>query len=109
MDMMHPFLIFILALGLPVMFFLLLLGPFYAGICAALYVYYGEQIQEYFYDPAYMIDLYGAVYNYWQQNKALLGFTDFILPVFGPLLVGVLLGLFWCHLFIRYIKSIFHI
>lgn len=106
---MHPFVIFMLALGLPALFFLLLIGPVYGGICAALYVYYGETVQEYFYDPSYMIDLYGAVYAYWQQNAALLGFNAFVLPVFGPPLAGALLGLFWCYLFIRYVRNIFRV
>ncbi len=100
---------FLLALMLPVLFCMLLLGPAYAGVCVALYFYYGEEMQDHFYDPAYMIDLYGVVYYYWEENHAMLNFADFVLPVFGPFVVGVLLGMYWCFLFVRYVKNIFHI
>lgn len=105
---MDPVLMFILALSLPLMFALLLVGPIYGGMCVALYLFYGQSVKEYFYDPGSIIDLYGTVYNYWQINHELLGFKDFLLPVFGPFALGVLLGGYWCYLFVKYIKNIFH-
>lgn len=106
---MDPILMIIIALALPGFFCLLLFAPAYGGLCAAMYLFYGAQVKPFFYDPLYMIELYDTVYNYWLVNRDLLSFMDFLLPVFGPFMVGSLLGLYWCLLFIKYVKNIFRI
>ncbi len=106
---MDPIFMFVIALGLPGFFFLLLMGPAYGGLCASMYLFYGEKIKPFFYDPPFMFDLYETVYNYWRTNHELLGWMDFIMPVFGPFFIGCLLGVYWCYLFIKYVKSMFRI
>ncbi len=109
MDMMHPFLILGLLIGVPLLFILVMFGPVYAGICGAAYFYYGPEMQAYFYHPAYMIELYESMVDVWQTSEVPLGFSDFILPVFGPLLAGCLVGCWLFYLLIRYIRNIFHV
>lgn len=106
---MDPVLMFIIALSLPVIFAALLFGPIYGGVCVALYFVFGDEAWTHIYEPFYMIDLYDRLYQYWLTYHEMLGWRDFMLPVFGPLVVGTLLGMYWCRLFVRYIKNIWHI
>lgn len=106
---MDPVLMFIVALSLPLLFALLLLGPLYAGLCASLYMVHGDKILPYLYDPPYMIDMFDLLYRHWRTYHEQLGWMDFVLPAFGPSVMGALLGLYWCSLFVRYIKNIWHI
>ncbi len=104
---MNPGMLTFLAVMLPVLLLLLLFGPIYAGMCAGLYFYYGPESMPYFYNPLQVVEVYSTLYDYWQANKAALTFRDFLLPAFGPLLGGVMIGFFLLWWFIRYIRNIF--
>jgi hypothetical protein len=104
---MHPLLALFLLVTVPLLFVLLAAGPIYVAVCAASVLYYGTEMQAYIYNPAYMLDLYRGLLLYATEYAATLSFSDFVLPVLVPLLIGALVGLGLVLLLARYIRNIF--
>ena len=103
---MNPPLIIAIVIMLPLVFFTILCGPVYAGICGGLYFYYGSEIMEYATNVSYMLDAYRGLYLFWAEGGEV-GFSDFLLPVFGPLVAGIFIAFGLFYMMACYIRSIF--
>ncbi len=104
---MSPGIIILMAVFMPIVLLLLLLTPIYIGMIVGLYIQYGDTVLEYIANPAYVINVFESLYSYWQTNQDKLDLFSFTLPVFGPFVLGVLLGLGMFFYFIRYLRRLF--
>lgn len=104
---MNPVLILLLALILPVVMMILLAGPVYAGGYAGLILLYGEEVSKTALQLDFMIDTYEGLFTYWQANQASVGVVEFVLPAFGPIVVGAVSGIVFFVMFIRYLRNVF--
>ena len=104
---MPPILIILSSLGLPLVMLLLLVGPVYAGAFVGIFWLYGEDASESALNVEYQLNTYPALYSYWMQHGELVGWTDFIIPAFLPITIGLLSGLLFFTLFVRYVRGIF--
>jgi hypothetical protein len=104
---MHPALMLTLALSLPAVMMVLLCGPIYAGAYGGLVLLYGNEISTLALQVNYQLDTYEALWAYYLQHQTQVSFVDFLLPAFGPLVVGVLSGVVFFVMFIRYLKNVF--
>lgn len=105
---MNPALLIIIAITLPTLFFALLLGPIYLGMCGSVYFYYDmTDWKEYVYNPDYVIGIHQGLYQYWLAHKAQLGIMNFFVPAWGPVLVGICGALWLIYRFVKYLTNIF--
>lgn len=104
---MHPALIVFLSVFMPFFFIFLLVGPVYGGAYAGAYLYYGQEVARDALYPDYLYQMYSALWDYWMQHFGAVSWLHFVLPAFGPLVLGFLssIGLMW--LFVKYIRGIF--
>ncbi len=103
---------------IPVLFFLvvmpltaglMLIGPFYAGMCVGMLLIYGDTAAAQFYDPSYVVEGYKGLWAYLGEYKEALDLTGFLLPAFGPPLLGAGFGFFLFYLLASYVRSIFRV
>jgi hypothetical protein len=107
---MNPVLLILMVFIMPTVFFAVMFGPLYLGMCGSLYFFYHMQdIQAYLYRPNFVLGMQQSLYQYWVKNSAALSFTDFIIPVWGPVLLGLLLSIYMTKRFIDYLKNIFRV
>ena len=107
---MNPVLLLMMIIIMPVMFFSIMFGPLYLGMCGSLYFFYNmKDIQAYLYNPHYVIGMQQSLYQYWEKNSASLTLIDFIIPVWGPVLLGFLLSTYLTQRFINYLRNIFKV
>jgi hypothetical protein len=100
--------LFMLVLVVPTMFFATIFGPLYLGMCGSLYFFYHlTDISSYVLKPNYVLALHQSLYQYYIKNSAVLTFNDFMVPVWGPILLGFLLSLFCTYRFIQFLKNAF--
>lgn len=104
---MHPGLIVFLAIFMPFIFALLLLGPVYAGGYAGIYFFYGADVAEAALYPDYLYETYAGLWQYWMQHKEAVSYIKFVLPAFGPLVLGFIGSFVIMGLFVKYIRGIF--
>lgn len=104
---MHPGLIVFLAMFMPFVFILLLVGPVYAGGYAGIYFFYGADVAADALYPDYLYETYAGLWDYWMQNKAVVSYMKFVLPAFGPLALGFIGSILTMWFFVKYIRGIF--
>ncbi|MBY0354942.1 MAG: hypothetical protein K2Q12_04340 [Rickettsiales bacterium] len=104
---MSPWKMMAIAILLPLGMMILLIAPLYAGAYGGLMALYGEDVSDSAIHPDYQLATYEALFQFWQTHSAQVGFFDFILPAFGPLLLGVVLGIAFFVMFLRYVRRVF--
>ena len=85
----------------------LLVGPIYAGSYIGLILLYGQEVSEAALQLDYQVSIYQGLIRHWQTHAASVGWVDFVLPAFGPLTVGLLSGLLFFTMFVRYLRRVF--
>lgn len=103
---MSPALVIPLAFILPVVMLILLTGPIYAGAYTGLVLLYGEEVSESALQIDYQLATYQGLWRYWLSHNDV-SWVSFVLPAFGPLTLGVLAGIAFFWMFVRYLKSVF--
>ena len=112
---MHPFVMVIIALFVPLFLFLLIVGPFYMGLCAAIYFYYNgvtvDDVMEYALDVNYVTGIHEGFFNSFMEQITTdaIGWTTFVLPVYAPVLLGALISFWATYKFISYLRNIFRL
>lgn len=107
-------LLFPIAIFTPFVLSAVLLLPAYLGILSAAYIIYmpasggAHPIEPYATDVFYILDIYGKLYDYWSATAGL-SFVDFTLPLFGPPLFGILLGMYGVYRLIRWLMNVVHL
>lgn len=104
---MNPFLLLTLAFVLPLVMMILLAGPIYAGGYAGLILLYGMEVSAAAMQVDYQLSVYQGLLRYWQTHPGEVTVLDFILPAFGPLAIGLLSGVAFFTLFVRYLRRVF--
>jgi hypothetical protein len=105
---MSPGLAIPLAFILPAVMLILLAGPIYAGAYTGLVLLYGEEVNETAMHVDYQLATYQGLWRYWMTQSDV-SWLDFVLPAFGPLALGVVGGIAFFWMFVRYLKSVFSI
>lgn len=104
---MNPFTLLILAFVLPLVMVILLAGPVYAGGYAGLVLLYGMEVSADAMQIDYQLSTYQGLLMYWQTHADKVSWLGFILPAFGPLAVGLLSGIAFFAMFVRYLRNVF--
>jgi hypothetical protein len=103
---MNSFQLVLFVFVLPATLFLVIVGPLYIGICGSLYFFYNmKDISSYIYRPQYVLGMQESLYKYWLANKASLTIADFIVPVYGPVLLGIIVSLFMVYRLIQFVRN----
>ncbi len=110
---MHPLLLFSLAIFTPFILALTLLAPVYLGVLGATLVIYwptsgSHPLLPRLADPFYIIDVYGKLFAYWQQQEAL-DFVHYTLPVIGLPVAGLVLALYLTYRLSGTLMNIFRL
>lgn len=106
---MNPMLLFFLSLLIPTLLGAILVLPTYGAILLSLYLKYGGAILEHQFQFFYVMESYGQLVTFWSNNIGSLGIIEFILPVFGPPLVGIVLTVFLAYKFVSYVVNLFRL
>ena len=106
---MHPLLLILIALSLPIIILFLMFLPLYVSIFSALYVQYGDQILPLKFSVFKILAAYQAMFDYWQQNQDKLDFIDYTLPTIGLPLLGGISTLYITYKFVQYVRNIFRL
>lgn len=112
---MHPALMFFIALIVPAFLFVLLVGPFYVGLCAALYFYFNgvtvDDVMEYAFNIDYVTGIHEGFYNSLmeQVSEGTINWSEFVLPIYGPTILGALISLWGTYKFISYLRNVFRL
>lgn len=99
----------------PVAAFFCLFLPVYIGMLTSLHLIYQPEdqaanpVSEMLYDVTQVTKSYFALLEYWQDYGAYLSFTDFILPLLVPPIIGGVIGVGFLYYFIRYCLNIFRV
>jgi hypothetical protein len=96
----------VLALLVPVIMMVILFVPPYACAIASLWFIYGHAIFSKWYKFGLVVSVFQKLYHQWEKSPALTVW-NFFLPVFGPVIFGMLLSLWLMYRFMRYIKGVF--
>lgn len=104
---MSPNLFFLLAVLIPLFLPLLFVGPLYLGLVAGVYLNYGDPILENAFNVGYILTVFEGLYDYYSANADKVSFLDFTLPIFGPPIIGLLIGTGLLIYFIRYLRNLF--
>lgn len=104
---MNPNLFFVLAVLIPLFLPLLFIAPLYLGILAGVYLNYGNPVLENAVNIGYVLTVFEGLYDYYMANSDSVSFFGFALPVFGPPILGLLIGTGLLVYFIRYLRNLF--
>lgn len=104
---MHPMLMFVIALLIPVVIVAMVFLPVHLGFLAALYAQYGESALQYKYQFFNTLKLYRQLYEYWSAHGDQLDFVSFTLPTLGLPALGILVSLYGTYRIVKYIRDIF--
>ncbi len=112
---MHPFVMVLVAVFVPLFLFALLVGPFYVGLCAAIYFYFNgvtiDDVMQYAFDIDYVMGIHEGFYNSLmeQMDAGAINWEAFVLPIYGPTILGALLSIYAIYKFISYLRNVFRL
>ena len=104
---MHPAILFLAALFIPVLLVAILFLPVYLALVAALYIQYGERMLAIKYQIFTVVESYTQLLSYWWANKETLDLVGYALPTLGLPFIGFLLTVFVAFKFTLYVRNIF--
>lgn len=112
---MHPLVMVMIALFVPLFLFMFLVGPFYAGLCVAIYLYFNgvtvDDVMQYAFDVDYVMGIHEGFYNSLmeQMDAGTINWSEFVLPIYGPTIAGALLSIYAIYKFISYLRNVFRL
>ena len=110
---MNPFTLFMLAIISPVLLFITLLVPPYAGIVAANYIIYAKDgnkvhpLADKLDHVFYMIDVYSKLFSHWIHHITESSLLTYALPLLLPVIFGIMLALWLTGRLSAKLKDIF--
>ena len=101
-----------LAIISPVLLFITLLVPPYAGIVAANYIIYAKgdkthPLADKLDHVFYMIDVYSKLFSHWVHHVTESSFLTYALPLLLPVIIGIMLALWLTGRLSAKLKDIF--
>jgi len=112
---MNPVIMVLIALFVPLFLFSFLVGPFYIGLCAAIYFYYNgvtfDDVMEYAFNIDYVTGIHDGFYNNLMEqfSAGTVDWTGYVLPIYGPTILGALLSIYFTYKFISYLRNVFRL
>jgi|GEM_PF-6947780 len=104
-----------MAVAVPIACVLALCVPIYLGILASLYLVYKPEgtsqpsVLDMKFEFSRVIESYIKLVHYWQSYDQELSTEKFVIPLFAPAGVGVLVGVFLLRLVIMYCINRFRV
>jgi hypothetical protein len=112
---MNPFALFMLAIFSPMLLFVALTGPIYAGILGASYaIYYksgaaAHPLDDKLFDVFYIIDVYVKLFKQWSSHIVDASFLTYTLPLLLLPAIGIILSLGMTSRISRKLQDIFQL
>lgn len=104
---MNIALLFIAAIGIPIITVILLIAPSYFAMFGVLYIKYGDKALNIMWDVERVIHSYTTLLNHWLTHSDTLSIVDYALPIVGLPLAGIVTTLFLAWRFVTYVRNIF--
>lgn len=96
------------AIMIPIVMLILFVVPLYVMGLVCLWNVYGDSMWQHWADVSTVLYYLEYLYAAWEADQQLTTF-NYLIPVFGPLFLGLMLSAVLIYLFYRYIRGVFEV